>query len=376
MFPKSFLFSIAISICLVSIAAGLDTPHKASTSERNVNMGQASGLLFVTFPSGSFRGSATIARSNVLLYSCAHVLYENGWADPQDVEFFPGYHGSGQPADPGTSPRGFYYFSTYRGGESLTSFSRDITVAYATGTFGNAVPVFAKNSEGKVSSRATLKRIYGYPAESDFNGKDGGYFMHVTGSFKTPLFKERGDYWGVDEVSTGPGNSGGGVFVKSGGRFALAGVLVSGSRRSAGIRILGKTTDYMSRSALAAQADRSLRRFSDRRAVKLRDGTKKFTIRRVNVSGFTSNIHALHITTKFKTTYRADLDVYLKSPSGRIKYIAKDSGGSRDDLDLTSKALTATFRGIDPNGTWRLYMRDDRKLDRSTYQFFTLEVDA
>jgi hypothetical protein len=58
--------------------------------------------------------------------------------------------------------------------------------------------------------------------------------MHRTGAFTRAFSVNQGAWVGINEVSTGPGNSGGPVWVASGDTYYFAGVLVSGAARSLG----------------------------------------------------------------------------------------------------------------------------------------------
>ena len=96
-------------------------------------------------------------------------------------------------------------------------------------------------------------------------------------------------------------------------------------------------------------------------------------------------------------TYSADLDIYLRGPSGSTRQMMTDEGGSwnwtNDDLTFDDSAWysspwpgysqsirpdqsLAYFNGRDPNGTWSLFIRDDAYLDRGYMQGWSLTFDA
>lgn len=96
-------------------------------------------------------------------------------------------------------------------------------------------------------------------------------------------------------------------------------------------------------------------------------------------------------------TYSADLDIYLRGPSGSTRRMMTDEGGSwnwtHDDLTFDDSALfgspwpgtsqsirpdhsLAYFNGRDPNGTWSLFIRDDAYADRGHMHGWSLTFDA
>ena len=55
---------------------------------------------------------------------------------------------------------------------------------------------------------------------------------------------------------------------------------------------------------------------------------------------------------------RGDLDVYLRSPGGRIRWISKRAGGEEKNLVLRYANYSGSFRGVQPNGEWQVKIRD------------------
>jgi subtilisin-like proprotein convertase family protein len=87
-------------------------------------------------------------------------------------------------------------------------------------------------------------------------------------------------------------------------------------------------------------------------------------------------IRRLHLDTRISTSFRGDLDVYLRSPSGRVRWVSRRAGGAAQNLDVRQAEYSGTFRGLRANGTWRLYMRDARIRNRARYHSFTLYLTA
>lgn len=97
-------------------------------------------------------------------------------------------------------------------------------------------------------------------------------------------------------------------------------------------------------------------------------------------------------------TWSSDLEIYLRGPfpSARV-WLMRDEGGAanwtHDDLTFDDSALSGTpspgtsqtiqpndslsyFNGRDPNGTWRLFIRDDAAADRGHMHGWSLTFDA
>ena len=328
-----------------------------------------------------YTGSGVIARDSRLVYSCGHLFYEDGvWAT--DYLFYPGYNDSSSP-DPsrGIAPRGFRYFTSYAnnvkvyGSSSSRAFAYDFTVFYRSSPFGTAIATAADGRAALVSDE--LKRIVGYPSSIDFTRARGYSYQHATDWFTNQAYPLRGSYYGFDGVSTGPGNSGGPVFVQDTGAetYSLAGILVSGSYSTAGAYALDAAAEAMANSALGASGSvqQVYRNTSSRR---LPDAARGYVNRRVDAAGFTGNISDLTFNMKITTPRRGDLDVYLQSPSGRIRWINKKSRNNNRNLVVKKADYSANFRGLAANGPWRLKMRDSVRKNRAVFEQFSISINA
>jgi hypothetical protein len=327
-----------------------------------------------------YRGSACIVRDPRLVYSCAHVLFESGlWATK--YRFSAGYDDFYPPSTTaGIAPRGFRYFTNYAsnyntyGVTSPRTFSLDFTVFYNTTNFGKAVGWWTDG--GTVLRSNKSKRIVGYPARIEYTGANGNAYQHSTDWFTNTGSIRYGAYHGFNNVSTGGGNSGGPVFVWDGTESFFAGVLVSGSDTTCGVRAADDASNKMATDALAGVTNGTTKTFSNSTPLLLPDGATAYSTRSVNVSGFTGTIQNLYFSTNFSTTYRGDLDVYLRSPTGRIQWISKRAGASADNLILTNANYSSTFKGYVANGLWDLKFRDASALDRATFQSFSVKITA
>lgn len=327
-----------------------------------------------------YRGSGVVARDPRLIYSCAHVFYENGiWAT--DYLFYRAYHRKNYPAPRlGAIPRGIRHFSSYTssvanfGSDSNQAFASDFTVLYGNSSFGTPVGWFS-NGATVLKSRAG-KRIVGYPAEIDFTGAQGYCYQHTTATFSQPAYTVRGNFLEFNNVSTGPGNSGGPVFVHDAAsrKELLAGMLVSGSRRTAGMIALSSATQALSDTALGFKP-RELS-FGVGDPISIPDGKRSFTVVNVPISGFSGNVESIRLSLEVTTPRRGDLEVYLQSPTGKIRWVTRKSGGSAPNLEIHDMDLDGSFRDSPVNGIWQLHLRDAITGNDALFKKLALQITA
>lgn len=341
---------------------------------------QSTGYMESKIGSNWFRGSAVVARDSRLIYSCGHLFFDNGiWASEQ--EFYRAYNGSVEP-DPndGVIPRGYRYFTSYGdnadtyGQDSSRAFAYDFTVFYGADSFGPAATCWVDGVAAATS--AQKKRIVGYPATVDYTRRQGYAYQHATPWFPTAARQTRGAFYEFKDVSTGEGNSGGPLFVMDGGsgNYSLAGILVSGSTDSAGIYALNGDSDAMASAALGVKTITG--KFSDANSTALPDAAAHYTTRTVTSSGFAETLTNLKFSVSISTPRRGDLDVYLVSPSGRVRWVKKHSTSTSKNLDIAGADYSTSFAGYAPNGTWKLKMRDSTARNLATYNRFAVAVTA
>jgi hypothetical protein len=327
-----------------------------------------------------YRGSGVVVRDPRLIFSCAHVFYENGvWAN--DYVFHRNYHRKSYPkVGDGIKPRGVRFFSSYAsnvadfGSDSDQAFASDFTVLYGDAKFGTPVGWFP-NGAAALRSGAP-KQIVGYPAEIDFTGAPGYCFQHSTGSFKRSAYRVRGSFFEFNNVSTGPGNSGGPIFVRDAatGADLLAGILVSGSRRSAGVVALDRASDALAAEALGLEPQTQT--FQNNQSFDLEDGGDSYARRDFPVTGFSGAVDSIRFSVSLTTSHRGDLELYLRSPGGKIAWISRASGDTASNLVIRDLNLDKAFRGVPANGTWRLYLRDAVTDDLASFQSASLRITA
>lgn len=365
---------LAALIATGTLSAGVIYPQRELASD-------SAGYLETEIGRYLYRGSAVVARDPKLLYSCAHLFYENGrWA--VDQRFARAWDSATYPntADMVT-PRGFNYFTSYvsesdlRGSESNRAFASDFTVLYGFSAFGNAVPCWEDGAAALASG--DRKRILGYPSVIDYTGENGRVFQHATPWFRNRAYGVLGRFKEFGGVSTGSGNSGGPAFVEDPamGEPVLAGILVSGTWRTAGVVALDNATHTLASYALGQKSSTLV--FRNKRVMNIRDADPVYKSYPFQVSGFTGTTDKLRLSLRIETRRRGDLDVYLQSPGGKIRWISKRSGGAQRNLVLRDVNLTKVFRGVDPNGLWQIKVRDTvRGGGRSKVTSGALKVSA
>jgi subtilisin-like proprotein convertase family protein len=348
-------------------------------SERNF-FSNSVGLMMVWEDEFISRGSGVVAWDPKLVFSCAHVISDDGLWSSDPFSFHPGYNSPTEPSSEldGIALRSYRYFAEYssnvvqRGGNSKEAYDLDFVIFHANQDVADAYGYWTDGGGALASDR--WKLIAGYPATIRLTGEDGFYYQHSTDFFTQKAFKFYRSYYDLGNVTTGSGNSGGPVFVYDGDIPYLAGILVSGDRKSVGVRALDADTKSMAENLLGV--DSKTRTFRNSSSFMLPDGARKFSSRSVEVSGFSSNVKSLKFGLDISTTYRGDLEVYLKSPTGRIHWISKRKGGRAKNLVVKNADYSKKFAGFAANGKWTLHMRDASKHDRARYKNFSLTISG
>ncbi|MBL9154594.1 MAG: proprotein convertase P-domain-containing protein [Verrucomicrobiales bacterium] len=353
----------------------------------------STGVVDIVIGRNGYRGSGSVARDPRIIYTCGHNVFENGtWAST--LRFARAWNGSGDAPDSSyVTLRGFRHMTGYSdavtryGQDSNQAFAADFAVGFGTATsnFGNPLPVLV---DGVTPLRSTAqKMIVGYPAELDHTGSSGGYYQHRTGPFTAAASVILNPFLDFNRIVTGPGNSGGPTLVSQNGVWTVAGILVAGSSSTAGVFGLTSAANNVATEAITAaggtvvnppppttDAQKSI---ANSQAALLADGSTKYVARHFSVSGLPTYATGVKLTLSITTPFRGDLDVYLRSPSGRIRWVAQhNANDGTANLSLSQEDLSDSFVGSNPNGRWTLYMRDFYRGDRARYQGATLTVSA
>lgn len=373
-------FLLIFSLLASSSVEAQIYPRRVSPTLLETAPYNSTGMVFAEI-NGSWRGSAVVARDPRLLYSCAHVVYDDGlWAT--DVRFIRRWHSSARPLSSQTvAVRGYRYYAPYGGTNSAVDFSLDFSIGYGGvgTTFGPAVG-YLEDGTAHLRNAATSKIVLGYPATLDYTSGSGFHYQHITGPFSAGMTQSYDSYHTRAGISTGPGNSGGPVLANVGGKYVLAGILVSGSRTTMGVHGLDAASSTMAKNILtflAGTNSANTRTVANTSSLLLPDAATTYSSRSLVVSGIPATTTATTFSLRVNTPYRGDLDVYVRSPSGRIKWVKKhDIAGDGLNLIVNNATYTSTFAGANPNGTWKLFMRDFYWGDRATFKEATLTVTS
>lgn len=321
----------------------------------------SAGFISAKVGRGRYRGSGAVARDGQLIYSCAHLFYDEGqWAT--EVSFARGYTGKNKPPKKAsTVVRGYHILAGYSPNYYDSDFPDDFAVAYGNFSFGTPLEVLAPAQANSGLTSPALKIILGYPADLDYNWDPGFHYLHQTGPFPNVFQQSSGVYYEATRVSTGGGNSGGPVLLYESGNYKLAGILVSGDDYGtfAGIYALGSASEQAAELALDYIANGAPERSGLRKPIFMRDGSSRYArtiLRFKGVPPFVTKASmALDVYAR-----RGEVDISLRSPSGRVHVLVDSldsstwSNARTDAIDVSS-----TFGGsMDANGSWTLSYRD------------------
>lgn len=366
-----------LAVASVASAQPVMMPRGVSSFQLNQVPYNSTGILFTEVDGGSYRGSAVVARDPRLLYTCAHVLYDRGiWAT--SGEFTRAWNSFSAPSE-GVDIRGYYYYGTYSGGNSLKAFSLDFAISYRTPKtdFGPVLPVLV-NGGAALRSETTAKRIIGYPATLVATNQRGYHYMYETGPFAEPMVQMRKSYHRIVGITTGPGNSGGPVVANIDGTITLVGMLISGSPISTGIHGLNNEASAMADIILAdldGIETGNTNVAHNTTGSRLPDGSRTYTVRNLKVSGAGTTTVGATFSLRINADFRGDLDIYMRSPSGRIRWVQKHSlTKSGRDVVLKQEDYKPSFYGTNPNGTWQVFMRDFYRNDIAVFKSASLAV--
>lgn len=371
---KSSLISFIALAAGLQVQAGTTTPSRVSTSQFGNNPYYYSGVVV----NDSWRGSGTVAAHPKVVVSCAHVTYENGtWL--RGNKFNRAWNSSSSPYSASSTQdlRGYWYWTSYSSGK----YDADFVAYYAYANLANGGHTGYSWSDSTTShplnSTSTSKMIVGYP------GSDG-YYMNSVGSFTSRYTQRNGHYFWNNSVKGGKGMSGGGVFAYTNSQWRLAGVHVSGNTDGslgAGVRALNGEAYQLISKAITSSAgsttpNTTTRTFSSSSRLNIPDNRTTWTVRSLSVSSMPSSISSVKVSVNISHAYRGDLEVTLTSPAGRTYTLHNRTGTSADNVIISDKDLTSSYSGSNPNGTWKLSMRDLASRDAGWLNSVSLTISA
>lgn len=365
---KMFLRSSSL-VLLASLLGGMEvkaaptTPSRVTVSQLSQFPYRTSGVIW----GNGWRGSGTVARNPKIAISCAHVVFEGGsWL--QGFDWAAAHHSTSHPtyASNKQALRGYWYWTGYNGGTSSTAFHLDYVVHYAYSNLADGAYAgwswHDSNSAHPLATTGVSKLIVGYP------GSDS-YYMNSVGSFTSRYTSQYGHYLWNSAVKGGSGMSGGGVFIYSSGEWRLAGVHVSGSASGgmgAGVRALNQDAYNLMTSAIESTGTSvpvTTRSFGSSTALTIPDNSTTWAVRNIVVSGMPSSLVNASVSLNISHTYRGDLEVMLTSPGGRSIMLSSREGGSADNIVISGMNISSSYAGTNPNGTWKLSVRDRARGD-------------
>jgi len=129
-------------------------------------------------------------------------------------------------------------------------------------------------------------------------------------------------------------------------------------------------------SANAGTPAVTTRTFSSSTRVAIPDARSTWTVVNLPVSSMPAVITAINVSLNVSHTYKGDLEITLTSPSGRVLPPHSRTGGSADNVILTNLDASSSFNGTNPNGTWKVSMRDMSTQDTGAFNSASLTISS
>lgn len=243
--PRTGIALLVFGATLSPVSAQTYTAAPIATGDYGNDPYYYTGLLVAQKRSdtGLSTGSGAVVRDPRVVFSCAHVVFDDKAVDPWLTEVY-WYRAWGATRFPtraeGQRLRDYWRFTGYAAARASSNreaaFALDFVVHYAFENTANGRYAGYFYDGVSALKSAARKQITGYPSGLyELTPTDPRrYQMHHTGPFSRTYQGTSGDYLTIMEVSAGSGNSGGPVWVESGNQYWHAGVHVSGSNRSTG----------------------------------------------------------------------------------------------------------------------------------------------
>jgi hypothetical protein len=329
-----------------------------------------------------YRGSASVARDHRLVYSCGHLVYDNGrWASV--FRFARAYHSYLPPEWwQYQTARGFYKLAGYTPFGFFNDFDDDFAVAYASANGWFGPPLLIHSNPIQALESNEQKMIAGYPADLDhtYAVDTGFYYLHRTGPFRQRYYDEDlsragGEYW-REGVTTGGGNSGGPILVQEGGQYRMAGVLVSGSfLGGSGVYALGSEAEQLGSIALSHSTEgTSATRWAWPNGW-IWDASSIYASRSFDFSSTPTQAMEVRLSLGIYTQRRGDIDAFVRSPAGRFKVVAwRNASDKTPNLILNDEDISDNFRFLWGSGVWQLYFRDVFSGSPSWFHYASLKI--
>jgi subtilisin-like proprotein convertase family protein len=318
---------------------------------------------------------------------------DNGsWLPARSIRWFWKWNQGNYPDDSnGILLTGYYYFSSYQtnvkqyGMDDPWTFQFDFIANYSAtqNTAGGYAGGWVEDGKQCLTTGGLNKLISGYPAGRYNEGDPNEYRMHST-EFSDNMYVEWENYLGLEGVETGPGNSGGPVWVWKSGEWAFAGVLVSGAEylnnqwSSIGVCSLNKGGWGLITSALkkTRSPGELLKKTVALGNLPVGIPDQSSVERTFTVSGLVGVIQGVKLNLAITHPRKGDLAVTLRSPSGKtvtlLSAVVKTKS-SQANLILSGKKVSG-FTNLSPDGVWTLTVRDSFQQDVGSLESGSLEI--
>lgn len=345
--------------------------------------------------SGDSRGSGFRAWHPRTFFSAAHVVHgDAGWAPAP--KWYP--RANSQELDENTKirSRGYVRWKSYssyvRDNNGDGAFGKDIMLGYAFRSLDQGKPAIIDLTGGASLRKGANYMITGYPAKNAYIAEDiEGYFMHRTGPFDNPFRVMNDQALTTTLITTGPGNSGGPVWIRnSRKKWVAAGILTGGlpsetvvygfsSKVNSLTRAVAPLVESPSEKSIVVEGVGGSSYFFpySRRQV-IPDGVLRWSNFRVEagVFGRGTILKKAKLALDIRTPHRGDLQVMLVAPDGTSALIHNEEGANAKNLIERNLNLSKFFEGIDPYGGWVLRVQDRLKGDTCTLRSFRLELQV
>lgn len=339
-------------------------------------------------------GSGFCAWSPRAIFSAAHVVWgEDGWGAPPI--WHPGSNDETLDTENEIQTRGYFRWKQYASlvaasGQTRHAFGRDVILAYAFEDLISGPPASLDSNGYKNLQGNRTSMITGYPAENAYTGEPiDGYFLHQTGPGVTPYKVDYNKALRTTLVTTGPGNSGGPVWIQQpDSSWKAAGVLVGGMPSETIVYSFSNDVNSLTRaaaplvkstaesSATAPGVSATSYFFAMNKPKRIPDGVSRYTDFRFTVGKFEegAELTQVKLTLDVQTDHQGDLLIVLQGPRGIQTIVHNETGGATHNLVLTDKDFSSDFSGIYPNGNWIVRVQDRLRGDIATVNRVQLEI--
>lgn len=383
------LLALLGSLATASAQSKTITPERVRDNLLNQEPYRFNGVLI----SEAGRGSAFRAWHPKTIFSAAHMVFATEtWTAAPD--WYPQTQADDLDRDNKVRTRGYVRWNDYaRFATELpgdSEFSKDMIIAFGFRSMGKGAPAKIDTSGSRILTSGGKFIITGYPAKNPYlNEKIKGYYLHSTPPSQADFRTLSGRALIAPLVTTGPGNSGGPVWVRNASKQWVAGGVLTGGLPSETV-IYGFTPDIdpllravkpmvsnppkLTNGVRGVSASSMFFPYYNRRVIP--DGVPRWSAFTVGVGAFEleATVETLKLDLDIRTKHRGDLQVTLTSPDGINIIVHNEEGADKLNLIRTEINLSEFFVGALANGPWTLRVQDRLKGDISVLNSFRLEI--